>query len=119
MAQKMRVTYLDGTETEVVASPKAQVMAERYLRSQGGFENSTIVEASIRLAFEASKPGIGNIGYEEWLDKIADVDLLCPKCGALLGDDPDAHKCAVSEDGSGDRSGDPTPEGPSPTPSFA
>lgn len=94
MAAKMKVIYLDGTEVEVVASPKAQVMAERYLRSQGGFENSTIVEASIRLAFEASKPGIGQVGYEEWLDKIADVEELAPE--------PEP---------------DPTPEAPSATPS--
>jgi hypothetical protein len=94
MAAKLKVTYNDGTVIEVVASPKAQVMAERFLRQQGGFADATIVEASIRLAFEASKPGIGNVGYEEWLDNVADVDELPPE--------PEP---------------DPTPEAPSPTPS--
>lgn len=93
MAAKMKITYIDGTEVEVAASPKAQVMAERFLRAQGGFAESTLVEASVRLAYEASKPGIGNVGYEEWLDKIADVVEL------------------------EEESADPTPEGPSPTPS--
>ena len=73
MAQKMKVTYLDGTEVEVVASPRAQVETERFLK---GFTESTLVEAGYRLAYESSKPGIGNVGYEEWLDKIADVEEL-------------------------------------------
>lgn len=92
MAQKLKIIYLDGTETEVTASPKAQVYTERYLRQQGGFEASTLVEAGFRLAFESSKPGIGNVGYEEWLEKIADVEEL--------EQDPPA---------------DPTPEAQSPT----
>ena len=112
MAQKMKVTYNDGTEVEIAASPKAQVMAERFLRQQGGFGSATAIEATVRLAFEASQPGIGNVGYEEWLDKVADVEAICMDCGAAMAD-PDAHVCP--EPGS-DTSSDPTPEAPSLTP---
>ena len=111
-AQRMKVTYTDGTVVEVKATPKAQVMTERFLRGQGGFANSTITEASFRLAYESSLPGIGNVGYDEWLDKIEEVEALCAKCGGSLGDDPDEHKCEQVADLEG-----PTHEAPSPTPS--
>lgn len=89
MAAKMKVVYADGTEVEVTATPRAQVMTERFLK---GYTESTLVEAGYRLAYESSKPGIGNVGYEEWLDKIADV--------VELEEEPPA---------------DPTPEDQSPT----
>ena len=112
MAQKLKVTYNDGTETTVTASPKAQVMAERFMRQQGGFTNSTAIEASVRLAYEASKPGIGNVGYEEWLDQVADVDGICADCGKPFGGDPDMHVCAAEQGSGADESADPTHEAP-------
>jgi hypothetical protein len=116
VARRLRVTYSDGTVTEVTATPKAQVMTERYLRQQGGFAASTVIEATMRLAYEASKPGIGNVGYEEWLEKAGDVQALCTDCGEPMDDDPDLHVCPSS--GEGDDDEGPTRPAPSPTPSF-
>lgn len=94
MAARLKVTYLDGREEVVVATPRAQVETERFLQ---GFKESTLIEAGYRLAYESLKvrklidPALG---YEEWLDTIADAEEQ--------EDEPPA---------------DPTPEAPSPTPS--
>lgn len=94
MAARLKVVNLDGTEHEVVATPRAQVETERFLK---GFSESSLIEAGYRLAYESLKvrklldPALG---YEEWLDTVADVEEL--------EDEPPA---------------DPTPEAPSPTPS--
>ncbi len=84
MAAKLKVTYEDGTEVEVSATPRAQVMTERFLRAQGGFAEATVVEASFRLAYESiasrkllKKDEAGNDhGYDEWLNTITDVEEL-------------------------------------------
>lgn len=103
-ASTLKVTYGDGTVLEVVATPRAQVETERFLREQGGFADSTVVEASFRVAWESlrsrkrlptSSSG-GDMGYEEWLDMIDDVEEVEPKQG-------DANPTG------------PTPEGVSPT----
>lgn len=97
MATKLKVTYEDGHEVEVVATPRAQVMTERFLQ---GFKETSMVEAGYRLAFESlhSRKLIDSaLGYEEWLDTISDVEEI--------GEDKKAE--------------DPTPEAPSPTSSFA
>jgi hypothetical protein len=76
MPAKLKVTYLDDTEIEVIATPRAQVMTERFLK---GYTEVTMVEAGYRLAYEslASRKQLSNgIGYEEWLDTIADVEEL-------------------------------------------
>jgi hypothetical protein len=91
MATKLKVTYLDDAEVEVLATPRAQVMTERFLQ---GFKESSLVEAGYRLAFESllSRKLIDSgLGYEEWLDTIADVEEL------------------------EEEKPDPTPEAPSPT----
>jgi hypothetical protein len=67
----------------------------------------------MRLAYEASKPGIGNVGYEEWLEKISDVENVCSACGQPMGDDPDSHVCTADTEGGGGAEG-PTPGTPSP-----
>jgi hypothetical protein len=76
----LKVTYNDDTEVDVVATPRAQVETERFLRQQGGFADSTMIEASFRLAYESLRsrrmlPQVngGDAGYEEWLDLIANV----------------------------------------------
>lgn len=76
MAAKLKVTYNDGKEVEVIATPRAQVMTERFLQ---GFKETSMVEAGYRLAFEslASRKLIDSaLGYEEWLDSIADVEQV-------------------------------------------
>lgn len=113
MAQRMRITYAEGTVDEVTTTPLAQVKTERYLRGQGGINDTTGLEASYRLAYEACNPG--NIGFDEWLTKVSEVEPLCMKCGEPLGDDPDEHKCAEKQAAV---PSDPTLEAPSPTPSF-
>lgn len=118
MAQRFRVTYSDGTVEEIKATPRAQVQTERFLREQGGYSNSTLVEAGYRLAYESSKPGIGNVDYEGWLDKIDDVERLCPSCGEAVADDDDTiHTCPAPARPGEAGQADPTPEAPSPTPS--
>jgi hypothetical protein len=82
MASTLKVIYPEET-VEVVATPRAQVMTERFLREQGGFAESTVIEASFRLAYESLRsrkmlPQVngGDAGYEEWLDMIDDVEEL-------------------------------------------
>lgn len=94
MATKLKVTFLNDIEHVVVATPRAQVETERFLK---GFKDASMVEAGYRLAFESMRvrklldPALG---YEEFLDTISDVEEL--------DEEPPA---------------DPTPEAPSPTPS--
>lgn len=92
MATTLKVTYESG-DVFVVASPRAQVNTERFLREQGGLADNTVVEASYRLAFESlSSRGQlplvngGEVGYEEWLDMILDVVELSEEEAAKLPD---------------------------------
>lgn len=93
MAAKLKVTYEDGRTVEVVATPRAQVETERFLK---GFTDATMVEAGYRLAYESLRsrklldPGVG---YEEFLDTILEVEEIA------------------------EEKVDPTPEAPSSTPS--
>lgn len=99
-ASTLKVTYEDGTVVEVVTVPRAQVETERFLREQGGFADSTVIEASFRVAFESLKlrkrlplsSSGGEVGYEEWLDMLADVDEIEPKEG-------DANPTAPTREG--------------------
>ena len=95
MAAKLKVTYDDGREVEVVATPRAQVETERYLK---GFAEANLIEAGYRLAYESLRSRkllADNLGYEEFLDTILDVEEL------------------------EDQPADPTPEAPSLTSSSA
>lgn len=85
-ATKLKVTYENDDVVEVVATPRAQVDTERFLRNQGGFGEATVVEASFRLAWESLKSrkalpqtNGGDMGYEEWLGAILDVEELDPE----------------------------------------
>lgn len=71
MAVKLKVTYLDGREAEVIASPRAQVMTEQYL---GGYGESRQVQGGYYLAWASlNKAGKEAADFETWLDQIADV----------------------------------------------
>jgi hypothetical protein len=90
----MKVIYPDGRTDTVVAGPKAQVLAERQLKSSL-LEKKTL-EQIYCLAFHASiLSGLvdHSTGFDHWLDSIEDVDMI---------DDED------------DESEDPTKTGPSP-----
>lgn len=96
MATKLKVTYNDKREVLVLATPRAQVEAERHFRGQGLGEVNK-VEAGYYLAW-ASLHYAGKEGadFEVWLNDIADVDQV----------DLDAEDERVT---------DPTPATPEPT----
>lgn len=72
MAVKLKVTYTDGREEVVVASPRAQVMTEQYL---GGFVEERKVQGGYYLAWASlNKAGKEPTDYETWLDRISDVE---------------------------------------------
>lgn len=72
MAVKLKVVYIDGREEVVVASPRAQVMTEKYL---GGYGETRQVEGGYYLAWASlNKAGKESADYETWLDQIADVE---------------------------------------------
>lgn len=92
---RLKVTFEDDREVEVSVTPRAQINAERFLQ---GIEEANAIQASYRLAYESlihRRLIDSGLGYEEWIDSILDVEEL--------GDDKAAEN--------------PTPEGPSPTPS--
>lgn len=71
-AAKLKVFYLDGREVEVIASPRAQVEAERAL---SGFKEEQKVYASYYLAWLAlNKSGKEPADFETWLDLIEDAE---------------------------------------------
>lgn len=72
MAVKLKVTYIDGREAEVMATPRAQVMTEQFL---GGFADERSIQAGYYLAWASlNKAGKESADYETWLDQIADVE---------------------------------------------
>ena len=72
MATKLKVTYVDGREVEVIASPRAQVMTEQFI---GGFVDERRVQAGYYLAWASlNKAGKEAADYETWLDQVADVE---------------------------------------------
>jgi len=72
MATKLKVTYVDGREVEVIASPRAQVMTEQFI---GGFVDERRVQAGYYLAWASlNKSGKEAADYETWLDQVADVE---------------------------------------------
>lgn len=72
MATKLKVTYADGRELEVIASPRAQVMTERHY---GGITETRQVEASYYLAWASlNKAGKEAADFDQWLDLIEDVE---------------------------------------------
>jgi hypothetical protein len=74
MATKLKVTYSDGREVEILASPRAQVETARHFKAQGGFEGNQL-EAGYRLAWASLHyAGKEPADFDAWLDLIADVD---------------------------------------------
>lgn len=74
MATKLKITYADGREVAVLASPKAQVMTARHFKAEGGFEGNHI-EAGYRLAWASLHyAGKEPADFDAWLDLITDVE---------------------------------------------
>lgn len=99
MATKLRVVYLDGQEVEVLATPRAQVETERFLK---GFSEASMVEAGYRLAFESLKARKlltrTDLGYEEWLDTISDAAEVEEEEPADVDPTPEAPSSTASSD---------------------
>lgn len=85
MATKLKVTYSDGREVPILASPRAQVETARYFKASGGLDGNQ-VEAGYRLAWASLHYGGKEpADFDTWLDLIADVDEI-----PLTGDDEHA-----------------------------
>jgi hypothetical protein len=92
MAVKLKVTYIDEREMEVIASPRAQVMTEQYL---GGFVDERKVQGGYYLAWASlHKAGKEPADFETWLDQIADVEEVVTD----LPPTPSAQPVATSSD---------------------
>jgi len=76
MATKLKVQYADDRVVYVLATPRAQVETERHFRGQGIAEINK-VEAGYHLAWASLHySGKEAAGFEEWLDRVADVDQV-------------------------------------------
>jgi hypothetical protein len=72
MAQKLKVTYLDGRAETVLVSPRAQVMTEEKF---AGIADANAIRASFYMAWASlHKAGKEPADYETWLDKIAECE---------------------------------------------
>lgn len=71
-SKKVKVTYLDGTVKEALASPRAQVMTEQHT---SWAENP--ITATFYLGWAAlHKAGKESQDFETWLDLIDDVEEI-------------------------------------------
>ena len=94
MATKLKVTYADGREVEILASPRAQIETERHLRGLG---DGNRVEAGYYLAWASLfRAGKEPADFDAWLDQIAEVE-----------------EASLSE--ADEKATDPTPAVPEPT----
>ena len=76
MATKLKIEYIDGREVELLASARAQVDTERHFHSTDQARAQQI-ESSFYLAWAALRhTGKESGEYEEWLDKVADVEIV-------------------------------------------
>jgi hypothetical protein len=88
-AVKLKVAYADGRKCEIIASPRAQVMTERYF---GGVTAERAVEAAYYLAWASlNKAGQEPADFETWLDLVEEVEESAAK-------DPDPTLPAQSPD---------------------
>jgi hypothetical protein len=72
MAVKLKVTYLDGREVTVLASPRAQVMAEQHF---SGTPDAKRIEQTYYLAWASlNRSGQEPADFDTFLDAITDVD---------------------------------------------
>lgn len=71
---KVKITYLDGTEKTVRASPRAQMMTEERF---AGISGDTALRSTFYLGWASlNMAGQESAGWEEFQDKIEDVQLL-------------------------------------------
>jgi hypothetical protein len=71
-AIKLKVTYVDGREVTVLASPRAQVETERHFK---GIDDAQRVEASFYLAWASLHyAGKEPAAYEAWLDLVTGAE---------------------------------------------
>jgi hypothetical protein len=76
VATKLKITYNDGREVQVIASPRAQVETERHF---GGFNEAREIEASFYLAWASLRwAGKEPAEFDAWLDLIGDVEQVEP-----------------------------------------
>lgn len=73
-SKKLIVTYLDGTEIEVAAGPKAQVMAERHF-GHSLLEMATAEEAYYLGWCALSVSGEYDKDFDTFLEVLDDVDI--------------------------------------------
>lgn len=69
---KMKITYVDGREIEIFASPRAQVETERHFK---GLNDPQKLESSFYLAWASLHYGGREASeFEAWLDLVIEVD---------------------------------------------
>ncbi len=74
MSEKVRITYLDGRVETVTIGPRALVECERHLK---GLNSSSALEGSYWTTWwSATKAGVEDDSFEEWLDKIEDTETI-------------------------------------------
>ena len=78
MASKLKITFTDGREVEVLAGPRAEVACERHFKkSILEIGNSGSIEAVYFLAWAALHfSGKEPKGFDDFLNDLADVDYL-------------------------------------------
>lgn len=76
MATKLKVTYIDGREVDILASARAQVDTERHFKSTDQAQVQQI-ESSFYLGWASLRHAGKESGeFEEWLDKVAEVEII-------------------------------------------
>jgi hypothetical protein len=70
---KMKVTYNDGREVEVIATPRAQVMTEERT---AGTEDRWLLRHYYLAWASLHKAGKEAADFETWLDQIADAETV-------------------------------------------
>lgn len=72
MAIKLKVTYVDGREVTILASPRAQVETERHFK---GVDVKQRIEGGFYLAWASLKyAGKESAEFDAWLDLVADAE---------------------------------------------
>ncbi len=76
MAIKLKVTYVDGREVTVLASPRAQVETERHFK---GVDEKQRIEGSFYLAWASLKyAGKEAADFDAWLDLVVEAEEDVP-----------------------------------------
>ena len=113
-APKVKVVYVDGREEIVRVTPRSLLMTEERYGAQSS-------QVKFRFTYYAAwvvlnKAGKEPAGFEEWLDKISDLEDVypsyepCPVCGEVGGCTRDDYGPLfhVPPDEEDDGSADPT-----------